>query len=146
MVTLAENNPNLRALRLKNYPFLSDGIIDVLANSCPGLEEFAISFEGGGAINKLSSSFPNLKHLELGDAKITDEKLMTFVEKFKSLESLDLLGFFRYATDSGIVRMVSFAENLKHLGIPWATKVTKGLVDSIMIENPNLDLRIGGRY
>ena len=146
VVTLAENNPNLRALRFKNHPFLSDEIIDVLANSCPGLEEFTISFEGEGSINKLSSSFPNLKRLEIGNAKITYEKLTTFVEKFKSLESLDLHDFIGYATDSGIERMMSSAENLKHLGIAWAPKVTQGLVDRIRIENPSLDLRIVGRY
>ena len=144
VVTLAENNPNLRALCLKDYPSLSEETVDVLAKFCLGLEELAIGFSrGNSAINKLSSSFPNLKRLEIGrTTDTTDEKLTQYVEAFMRLESLDLPGYTPHVTESGIERMVSSAENLKHFGISRAPRVTSDLVKRLRTVYPGLDLRI----
>ena len=99
--TLGKNNPDLTGLHLLNYPPLSDETIDVLAASCPGLQEFSISFANGDReISKLSSSLPDLKRLfikdcyepnhglnwlrSLGDRRA--EQLVTIVNKFKLRE------------------------------------------------------------
>ena len=150
VVALAENNTSLKMLRLRNYPYLSDETVDVLANSCPALEELAISFSrGDDAIDKLSSSFPRIKSLIIGGSTVpidtTDQKLTKYVEAFRSLESLDLVGYtyhHYHVTDSGIERMVSSADNLKHLTIRGAPRVTEDLVERLRKEYPSLDLRI----
>lgn len=67
VVTLAQNNPDLTGLRFRNYPSLSDECVDLLSHSCPSLQEINISFTHSYLeINKLSSSFPNLKRLLVG--------------------------------------------------------------------------------
>ena len=154
VVALAQNNTSLKSLRLRNYPYLSDETVDVLANSCPALEELAISFSrcngaGDDAIDKLSSSFPRIKSLIIGGSTVpidtTDQKLTKYVEAFRSLESLDLVGYtyhHYHVTDSGIERMVSSADNLKHLTIRGAPRVTEDLVERLRKEYPSLDLRI----
>ena len=147
VVALAENNTSLKMLRLRNYPYLSDETVDVLANSCPALEELAISFSrGDDAIDKLSSSFPRIKSLIIGGSTVpidtTDQKLTKYVEAFRSLESLDLVVSTYHVTDSGIERMVSSADNLKHLTIRGAPRVTEDLVERLRKEYPSLDLRI----
>ena len=148
VVALAQNNTSLKSLRLRNYPSLSDETVDVLANSCPALEGFAISsinFES--AINKLSSAFPNMKCLEI-DSRLTssfkfkDEMFNKCVEAFRHLESLKVIGYTYQVTDSGIRRMVSSAENLKHLSIEQAPRVTQDLIESLRKEYPSLDLKI----
>ena len=130
-----------------NFSSLSDETIEILVNSCPCLEDFIInSSHSESEINKLSSSWPNLKCLEVrGGIGIehTDEKLIGYAEKFRSLERLSSFGFDPYVnvTDSGIERLVKTAEKLKYLGLV-APKVTKDLVIRLRAEYPNLDLRI----
>ena len=116
VVTLAENNPDLTALRFMNYPSLSDACFDVLANSCPGLEELNMSFrDGDREINKLSSPFPNLKQLF---AVVWDnEHLIKIGKKFTRLEKVELIisNNSNAITDSGIERLVNEAKNLKYV-------------------------------
>ena len=153
VVTLGKNNPDLTGLHLVNYPPLSDETINVLADSCPGLQEFSISFANGDReISKLSSSFPDLKRLfikdcyyeprSLGDRR--EERLVTIVEKFRRLEGLHLTGTHRPLTDSGIEKIVgaAAAKNLKYLRVDRATRVTKALVERMRMEYPGLTLRI----
>ena len=147
VVALAENNPDLKVLRIRIYPTLSDDTIDVLIKSCPGLEEMILcSSQSKSSIEKLSSSFPKMKRLEIsGLAGNMDEKLTKYVETFRSLESLDLSGISYNITNRGIERMVSLAEKLKHLSIPEAPRVTKTFVESLRIKYPDLDLRINNQ-
>ena len=144
MVTLAENNPELTGLRFWNYPTLSDKSIDVLANSCPGLQELNFSFRDvEHEVNKLSSSFPDLKHLfARGCDESDDETMVKFVKKFRSLEKLKLDFYNKVITDSGIERMVDAAKNLKYLDVGWAPKVTKDLIVRLRMKYPDLVLEI----
>jgi len=150
VVTLAKNNPDLTGLHLMNYPSLSDECVDLLANSCPGFQEFNISFTHSDIeMTKLSSSIPNLKHLLVGGCYgarggiVVEEQLIKIVEKFRRLERIDLeTRFCHFAlTDSGVERIVRAAEDLKHLGLGWAPRVTKDLVERLRIEYPDLDIR-----
>ena len=93
----------------------------------------------------LASSFPRIKSLIIGGSTVpigtTDQKLTKYVEAFRSLESLDLVVNTYHVTDSGIERMVSSADNLKHLTIRGAHRVTQDLVERLRKEYPSLDLR-----
>ena len=148
VVALAENNPDPKVLRIRIYPTLSDATIDVLIQSCPGLEEIILcSSQSESSLEKLSSSFPKMKRLEIsGSTGNMDEKLTKYVETFTSLESSTLSGACNNITNRGIKRMmmVRSAENLKHLGIlgVWARRVTKIFVERLRIKYPDLDLRI----
>ena len=71
---LVTNNPDLRVLHLMNYSFLSDETLDLLANSCLGLEEFSYSCVDDGkdnralsdrGIERMVDSAKNLKYLRL---------------------------------------------------------------------------------
>ena len=149
VIALAENNPGLKVIWGKVFSSFSDETIEVLVNSCPALEDIIISSSHSESeINKLSSSWPNLKCLEvrgpfIGGIDDNDEKLIGYAEKFRSLERLSSFGFDPYVnvTDSGIERLVKTAEKLKYLGLV-APKVTKDLVIRLRAEYPNLDLRI----
>ena len=150
VIALAENNPNLKVICGKVFSFLTDETIEVLVNSCPGLEDFIISYSHSESeINKLSSSWPNLKCLEVRGPFVgpfaidhKDEKLIGYAEKFRSLERL-ILEYFPYVnvTDSGIERLVNSAKKLRYLSLR-APNVTKDLVKRLKTEYPNLDLRI----
>ena len=150
VIALAENNPNLKVICGKVFSFLTDETIEVLVNSCPGLEDFIISYSHSESeINKLSSSWPNLKCLEVRGPFVgpfaidhKDEKLIGYAEKFRSLERL-ILEYFPYVnvTDSGIERLVNSAKKLRYLSLR-APNVTKDLVKKLKTEYPNLDLRI----
>ena len=65
------------------FSSLSNETIEVHVNSCPGLEDFIISSSHSDSeINKLSSSWPNLKCLEvrgslIGGINHKEEKLDT---------------------------------------------------------------------
>ena len=145
VVALAENNPDLKVFRLFTiYPSLSDATIDVLIKSCPSLEEIILcSSQSESTIEKLSSSYPKMKRLEIrGSTGNLDEKLTKFIKKFTSLESLDVHGYKLNITDRGIERILSSAENLKHLGILKAPWVTNMFVERLKIKCPDLDLRI----
>ena len=150
VVTLAKNSPDLTSLRFMNYPPLSEESVDILASSCPSLQELNIRFRDGGSdINKLSSSFPNLKQLFVrGCEGLDNEKLIEF-EKFKMLEKLELqLDIYisntnKSITDSGIERMVNAAKKLKNLRMwGWYPNVTRDFVKRMRIEYPDLVLRI----
>ena len=155
MVTLAQNNPDLTGLRLLNYPPLSDECIDLLAHSCPGFQEISISFTHSDIeINKLSSSFPNLKRLLVGGCYgargeiVVEEQLIKLVQKFRRLERIDMYGSWSWnchfgLTDSGVERILgaAAAENLKHLGLGRAPRVTKDLVERMKIEYPGLVIK-----
>lgn len=146
MVALVGNNPDLTVLRLKGYPPLSDRIIDVLVNSCPGLEEINISpSQSESSIQKLSSSCPNLKCLEVGwyprIIDLKDEKFIGYIEKFKSLERLVLHGTYENITEFGVRRMLDSAEKLKHLTLA-GPQMTEDLVERLKIEYPDIDLKI----
>ena len=147
VVALAENNPDLKVLREKIFSSISDETIEVLVNSCPGLEEFFISSSHSeNKINKLSSSWPNLKCLEVrGSSALWDcmdaDLISKYVEKFRSLERLVLRGNYVHITNSRIERLLGSAENLKHLSL-CAPQVSKDLVKRLRIEYPDLDLRI----
>jgi len=145
VTTLATNNPDLTGLRFMNYPSLSEESVDLLASSCPGLQELNICFrDGASEINKLSSSFPNLKHLFVMCFGSDDEQLIKFGEKFRRLERLEFIDNVASAiTDSGVERIVGTAKNLKYLRLDWAPKVTKDIVERLRMEYPDLDLRIG---
>merc|ERR1719282_1510760 len=66
VITLAENNPDLKVIEGMNFSSLSDETIEVLVNSCPCLEDFIISSNHSESeINKLSTSWPNLKCLDV---------------------------------------------------------------------------------
>ena len=60
-----------RVLHLKNYPSLSDETLDLLANSCPGLEEFRYRYQRinraitDRGIERMVGAAKNLKHLHL---------------------------------------------------------------------------------
>ena len=95
-------------------------------------------------------SFPNMKRLEIrfdirgSTTGNVDEKLPRYIKKFTRLESLDVHGFRLNITERGIERMLSSAENLKHLGIhgaPWVTKMSVE-VERLRIKYPDLDLKI----
>ena len=153
VVALAENNPELKLIQGMLFSSLSDETIEVLVNSCPSLEEFRIrSNHSESNLNKLSSSWPNLKRLEIGTAPPfgnidhKDEKLMGYAEKFKSLEVLVFCSTLSYinVTDSGIERLVASAKKLKLLSLR-APQVTKDLVERLRTEYPMLDLRINER-
>ena len=70
---LVTNNPDLTVLHLMNYSFLSDETLDLLANSCLGLEEFSYSYYYGEdnralsdcGIERMVGSAKNLKYLRL---------------------------------------------------------------------------------
>jgi len=71
---LVTNNPDLTVLHLMNYSFLSDETLDLLANSCLGLEEFSYACVLFGednntlsdrGIERMVRSAKNLKHLRL---------------------------------------------------------------------------------
>merc|ERR1719435_467238 len=71
---LVTNNPDLTVLHLMNYSFLSDETLDLLANSCLGLEEFSYTCVDDGednralsdrGIERMLDSAKNLKHLRL---------------------------------------------------------------------------------
>ena len=150
VVALAENNPDLKVLHGMTYSSLSDRTVDILVNSCPGFEKFIISSSHSESqINKLSSSWPKLKYLGIvasppfGSIEYNDEKLIGYVEKFRSLEALVLCSLYPCVnvTDSGIERLVGSAEKLKLL-ILRAPQVTKDLVKRLRIEYPDLNLRI----
>ena len=84
VVALATNNPDLRVLHLKNYPSLSDETLDLLATSCPGLEEFRYSYRRFNVditdrgIERLVVAAKNLKHLhlDLGRKPLVTEDLV----------------------------------------------------------------------
>ena len=148
LVNLAQNNPDLTGLRLMNYPSLSDRCVDLLAHFCPGLQEFNISFTHSDIeINKLSSSFPNLKRLLVGGCygarggNVVEEQSIKLVEKFRKLERLDLDSYGYGLTDGGVERIVGAAENLKYLGLGWAPTVTKDVVERLRIEHPDLYIK-----
>ena len=147
VVALAENNPDLKVIRRMIYSSLSDRTVDILFNSCPGLEDFIISSSHSeNEINKLSSLWPNLKCLEVrGSSALWDDMdadlISKYVEKFRSLERLVLRGNYIHITNSRIERLVGSAENLKHLSL-CAPQVTKVFVKRLRIEYPDLDLRI----
>ena len=148
VIALAENNPDLKVIRGMNFSSLSDETIEVLVNSCPGLEEFFISSGyNESTINKLSSSLPNLKCLEVrgpsvGVINLKDEKLIEFAEKFRSLQSLTFRHYsYVNVTDTGIERLVNTAEKLKYLSL-LAPQVTEDLVKRLRAEYPNLELSI----
>ena len=149
VIALAENNPDLRVLWGKVFSSFSDETIEVIVNSCPALEDIIISSSHSESeINKISSSWPNLKILEVrgfmfGGIDHKDEKLIGYAEKFRSLERLSSFGYDPYVnvTDSGIERLVNSAEKLRYLSLV-APKVTKDLVIRLRAEFPNLDLRI----
>ena len=149
VVTLAENNLDLTSLRLMNYPSLSDETIDVLANFCPGLEELNISFRDiDREINKLSSSFPNLKQLFARRCDgLDDEQLVKLAKEFRRLEKLHLESVLLSSvvsgiTDSGIERFLGAAKNLKYLRAFYLPQVTKDNIDRLRLEYPDLVLRI----
>ena len=145
VTTLATNNPDLKGLRFMNYPSLSDESVDVLAKSCPGLQELNFRFRNGDRdINKLASSFPNLKQLfAMASDRFDDEQSIELVQKFRKLEKLEFyIGSNENVTDSGIERMVGAAKNLKYLRVFWANKVTRNLVERLRVEYPDLDLEI----
>ena len=146
MVALVGNNPDLTVLRLKGYPPLSDRIIDVLVNSCPGLEEINISpSQSESSIQKLSSSCPNLKCLEVGwyprIIDLKDEKFIGYIDKFKSLERLVLHGTYENITEFGVRRMLDSAEKLKHLTLA-TPRMTEDQVERLKIDYPDIDLKI----
>ena len=148
VIALAENNPDLKVIWGKVFSSFSDETIEVLVNSCPALEDIIISSSHSESeINKISSSWPNLKILEVrgfmfGGIDHKDEKLIGYAEKFRSLERL-VLDIWPYdnVTDSGIERLVNSAKKLKYLFLV-APKVTKDLVKRLKTEYPNLALRI----
>ena len=144
VVALAENNPDLRVLHRVNYSSLSDQTIDALANSCPALEEIAISSSPNeSSITKFSSSWPNLKRLNVKGSPAfgyrMDEKLIEYVEKLRSLERLIFHGYCVNVTVDGIKRMSS--EKLKLLSLR-AREVTLDLIDRLRIEYPDIDLKL----
>ena len=148
VVTLAKNNPDLTGLHLMNYPSLSDECVDLLVNSCPGLQEFNISFTHSDIeMTKLTSSIPNLKHLLVGGCYgarggiVVEEQLIKIVDKFRRLERIDLAGDHYALTDSGVERIVGAAEDLKHLNLGWAPRVTEDLLERLRMEYPDLDIR-----
>merc|ERR1740123_571284 len=71
VVALATNNPDLRVLHLMNFGSLSDETLDLLANSCPGLEEFRYRYQRinraitDRGIERMVGAAKNLKHLHL---------------------------------------------------------------------------------
>ena len=141
VISLAENNPDLKVFEGMDFSSLSDETIEVLVNSCPGLEEFFISSSHSeNEIIKLSSYWPNLKCLQVCGIDLKDEKLVEYAEKFRSLERL-ILDYCPYVTYSGIERLVNSAEKLKYLSL-WAPKVTKDLVKRLRAEYPNLEIKI----
>ena len=148
VIALAKNNPDLKVIWGKVFSSFSDETIEVLVNSCPALEDITISSSHSESeINKISSSWPNLKILEVrgfmfGGIDHKDEKLIGYAEKFRSLERL-VLDIWPYdnVTDSGIERLVNSAKKLKYLFLV-APKVTKDLVKRLKTEYPNLALRI----
>ena len=150
VVALAKNNPDLRVLRRVNYSSpadssLSNKAIDALANSCPALEEITIdSYPSESSITKLSSSWPNLKRLKLEASPACgmycmDEKLISNVGKFRSLERLIFGGYCVNVTEDGIKRMLGSSEKLKHLSFK-GPDVTLDLVNRLRIEFPDIDL------
>ena len=144
VIALTENNPDLKVIEGLNFSSLSDETIEVLFNSCPWMDEFFIgSSHQESVINKLSSSWPNLKCLQVcgNGIDLKDEKLIDYAEKFRSLERLHFLDYYVNITDGGIERLVISAEKLKYLSL-WAPKVTKDLVIRLRAEYPNLELRI----
>jgi len=127
VATLAKNNPDLRGIRFHlwhSFPSLSDEIVDLLAESCLGLQELNISLGGSYGSD--------------------DEQLIKFVKKFKRLEKLDLAtyNFNSAITESLIEKMVGAAKNLKYLRFGWAPEVTKEQVERLRLEYPHLNLRI----
>ena len=146
VVALAENNPDLKVLKAMIFSSLSDDTIDVLVNSCPGLEEFTISASHSeNAVTKLSSYWPNLKCLRVGGLPTgidhSDQKLIAYFEEFKNLEMLFLNGSYVNVTDFGVEMLLGSAEKLKHLNLN-APKVTRNLVERLRIEYPDVNLRI----
>merc|ERR1719154_620154 len=94
VVALATNNPDLRVLHLKNYPSLSDETLDLLANSCPGLEELRYSYRRFNiditdrAIERLVVTAKNLKHLHLDLGKkplVTEDLVKRLRGKYQDL-------------------------------------------------------------
>lgn len=124
VTTLAKNNPDLTGLHIMDYPSLSDGCVDLLADSCPGLQEVRIGFSHG-------------------PSEIVNEKLVNFVKKFRWLERLDVKSY--NITDDGIERVVGAAKSLKYLG-GWASKVTYNLVERLRMEYPDVTFSINLQY
>ena len=121
--TLATNNPDLTGLRFMNYPSLSEETVDLLADSCLGLQELTIRFSHS-------------------DSKAVDEQLMNLVKKVRQLERLDV--FCQNVTDGGIERMVGAAKNLKYLRVicyAWA-RVSYDVAERLRMKYQHLDLRI----
>ena len=151
VISLAENNPDLKVIWNMNFSSLSNETIEVLINSCPCLENFIISSSHSeNEINKLSSSWPNLKCLDVRHRGLSlfsgillkDEKLIEYAERFRRLERLSLAHIpYINITDSGIERLVGSAEKLKYLSLV-APKVTRNLVKRLRTKYPSLDLRI----
>ena len=129
-----------------NYPSLTGETVDVLANSCPGLEELTFSFRDiDREINKLSSSFPNLKQLfARGCGGLDDEQLVKLAKEFRRLEKLFLVtdSLSSGITDTGIERFVEAAKNLKYLRAFYLRQVTRDQVERLTMEYPDLVLRI----
>ena len=99
VVALATNNPDLRVLHLENYPSLSDETLDLLANSCPGLEEFRYSYRRFNVditdrgIERLVVAAKNLKHLhlDLGRApRVTKDLVKRLREEYQDLITLKI--------------------------------------------------------
>ena len=146
VVALAENNPDLKVLKAMIFSSLSNDTIDVLVNSCPGLEKFTLSASHSeSAVTKLSSFWPNLKCLKVGGLPTgvdhSDQKLIAYAEKFRNLEMLFLNGSYVNVTDFGVEMLLGSAEKLKHLSLN-APKVTRGLVERLRIEYPDINLSI----
>ena len=148
VATLGKNNQDLMGLHLLDYPSLTDESVNVLAESCPGLQEFSISYIVDSEINRLSSSFPNLKRLFVGDVGdyfgSSAKQLAECVKKFRSLEELALTGNHRSITNSEIEKMVgaAAAKNLKCLSVFKAPRVTKDQVERLRMEYTDVTLRI----
>ena len=121
VTTLAKNNPDLTRLVFTDYPSLSDGCVDLLADSCPGLQEVRIGFRQG-------------------NREIVNERLVNFVKKFRRLEKLEVRC--HKITEDGIERLLGAAKNLKYLDVDWAPMVTNDLVERLRMEYPDLTLRI----
>ena len=67
--------------------------------------------------------------------------MIKIVDKFRRLERIDLAGDHYALNDSGVERIVGAAEDLKHLNLGWAPRVTEDLLERLRMEYPDLDIR-----
>lgn len=118
---------HLKEINLRSCDNIGDEGISNLADGCSSLSSLDVSFcdrIGDDSLKHISHSLYNLKHLELGSCRITDEGLYAVARNLQDIRVLNI-GQCNMITDRGLSYIADNLRNVTSIDLYGCTKVTK---------------------